>query len=311
MKAVPDNEADNEADNKAGHPARPYLLLVLATAIWAGNFVIGRAMHGDIPPLTLNFFRWSAAFVLLAPFAIRTVLAEREVLKRHWKWLVLLTGSGVVLFHTFVYTALQTTTAINAGLMIAATPIIIPGVAWAIHRDRPSARQMAGIAASVAGVMVIISRADLGVLASLTFQPGDLWMLAAVPMWAFYSVILKDRPAGLSASTLVLSIAGLGALMAAPLFLWERSAGLVMEINAANVLTIGYVAVFASIVAYFAWNRGVADIGAIRAGPFLHLLPVFSGLLAMLFLGEMIEPFHIPGIALIVTGIWLTTRKGH
>lgn len=302
MKTAPDDNSDRSL--------RPYLLLALSSAIWAGNFVIARAMHGDIPPLTLNFFRWTAAFILLAPFAFRSLLAELGVLGSNWKWLLMMAASGAVLFHSFVYTALASTTAINAGLMIAVCPIIIPGIAWLIHRDRPSGRQMVGIAASLAGVVVIISRADLSVLASLTFQPGDLWMLAAVPMWAFYSVILKDRPAGLSANTLVLSIAGLGALMAAPLYVWELGTGRGMEINAANMATIGYVAVFASIVAYFAWNRGVADIGAIRAGPFLHLLPVFSGLLAMVFLGEMIEPFHIPGIALIVTGIWLTTRRG-
>ena len=299
------------ANLKVDSTTLSYLLLAMSSAIWAGNFVVARAMHGDIPPLTLNFYRWGVALIVLAPFAIRSVIADWPVLRQHLKWLLALTMSGVVLFHSFVYTALQTTTAINAGLMIAVIPIFIPGVAWVIHRDRPTARQMAGIVASIAGVLVIISRADLDVLASLTFQAGDLWMLAAVAMWAFYSVILKDRPDGVSAKTLVVSIAGAGVVLTAPLYLWELGRGLTMDINVANLVTIGYVAVFASIVAYFAWNRGVAEIGSIRAGPFLHLLPVFSALLAMAFLGERVEIFHIPGVALIVTGIWLATRSDH
>lgn len=295
--------------SKQDHPALPYLLLVLAIATWAGNFVIARYMRGDIPPLTLNFLRWAGAFAVLLPLCLGKFRADLEILKRHWKWLLLMAASGVGIFHSFVYTGLQTTTVLNAGLLMAVCPIIIPGIAYLIHRDRLTTAQSMGIVASVIGVVVIISRADLQLLLSLKIGTGDLWFLAAVPLWAFYSVIIKDKPKGLSSRAMMLAITGIGILMMLPLYLWELDRLGGIAINLATVVSISYVSVFASVIAYFAWNKGVGEVGAIKAGPFLHLMPVFSAVLAMIFLGERLESFHVPGIALIVLGIALTTWK--
>jgi drug/metabolite transporter (DMT)-like permease len=296
--------------NRQEHPAFPYLLLVLAIATWAGNFVVARYMRGEIPPLTLNFLRWSGAFVVLLPLCLGKFREDVGILKRHWKWLTLMAASGIVIFHSFVYTGLQTTTVLNAGLMMAVCPIIIPGIAYLIHRDRLTMRQSMGIVASVIGVVVIITRADPELLLSLSISTGDLWFLAAVPMWAFYSVIIKDKPQGLSSRAMMLAIAGVGSLMMLPLYLWELDRLGGVPINMATTVSVAYVSVVASVIAYFAWNKGVGDVGAIKAGPFLHLMPVFSALLAMIFLGERLEPFHFPGITLIVLGIVLTTWKG-
>ncbi len=296
--------------SKQDHPALPYLLLVLAIATWAGNFVVARYMRGEIPPLTLNFLRWSGAFVVLLPLCLGKFRADVAILKRHWKWVLLMAASGVGIFHSFVYTGLQTTTVLNAGLMMAVCPIIIPGIAYLIHGDRLTMRQSMGIVASVIGVVVIITRADPDLLLSLSISTGDLWFLAAVPMWAFYSVIIKDKPQGLSSRAMMLAITGVGTLMMLPLYLWELNRLGGIPINVSTVVSIAYVSVFASVLAYFAWNKGVGDVGAIKAGPFLHLMPVFSALLAMTFLGERLEPFHFPGIALIMLGIALTTWKG-
>lgn len=297
-------------ESRQGHPAVPYLLLVLAIATWAGNFIVARYMRGDIPPLTLNFLRWSGAFLVLLPLCIGKAREDAAILKRHWKWLLVMAATGIVFFHSFVYSGLQSTTVLNAGLMMAVCPIIIPGIAWLIHRDRLSPLQAAGIIASLAGVAVIITRADAALIMSLKMAPGDLWFLAAVPMWALYSVLLKDRPQGLSARAMMLALSGIGAGLMLPAFLWELDRVGGVEINAGNIMTVVYVSVVASVIAYFAWNKGVGEVGVIRAGPFLHLLPVFSALLAMIFLGERLEPFHIPGIALIILGIVLTTWKG-
>ena len=296
--------------NRQEHPALPYLLLVLAIATWAGNFVVARYMRGDIPPLTLNFLRWGGAFVVLLPLCLGKLRSDMDILIRHWKWLLLMAASGVGIFHSFVYTGLQTTTVLNAGLMMAVCPIIIPGIAYLIHRDRLTMRQFMGIVASVIGVVFIITRADLELLMSLKISSGDLWFLAAVPMWAFYSVIIKDKPQGLSSRAMMLAITGVGTLMMLPLYLWELDRLGGVPINVSTVVSVAYVSVFASVIAYFAWNKGVGDVGAIKAGPFLHLMPVFSALLAMIFLGERLEPFHFPGIAMIVLGIALTTWKG-
>ena len=291
------------------HPVLPYLLLTLAACTWGGNIVLGRAMHGDIPPMALTFFRWSVSFVILIPLTQGKFREDWALVRRHWKWLVLVSASGVAVFHGFVYTGLTSTTAINAGLMMATGPIIIPAIAFLLHRDKPTMLQAAGIAASVFGVGIIIIRGDLSVLGSLTFNPGDLWVLAAVPMWGFYTVVLKDRPAGLSSRALMLAITGLGSLMLAPFYVWELANLGGIAVNGPNLLTIAYISVFASVIAYFAWNKGIADVGSIKAGPFLHMTPVCAALLAMVFLGETLQPFHFPGIALIAAGIALTTWK--
>lgn len=296
--------------SKQEHPAFPYILLVLAIATWAGNFVVARYMRGDIPPLTLNFLRWGGAFVVLLPLCLGKFREDAAILKRHWKWLLLMAASGIVVFHSFVYTGLQTTTVLNAGLMMAVCPIIIPGIAYLIHRDRLTRRQFMGIVASLIGVVFIITRADLDLLLSFSISTGDLWFLAAVPMWAFYSVIIKDKPQGLSSRAMMLAITGVGTLMMLPVYLWELDRLGGISINVGTTVSVAYVSVFASVIAYFAWNKGVGDVGAIKAGPFLHLMPVFAALLAMIFLGERLEPFHVPGIALIVLGIVLTTWKG-
>ena len=294
---------------KNDHPVLPYLLLILASCTWAGNIVLGRAVHGEILPLALAFFRWSVAFVVLVPLTYASFRRDFPVIQRHWKWLTLVTATGVVLFHSLLYTGLTSTTALNAGLMMATSPIIIPAIAYLIHRDKLTKMQGLGLVASVFGVGIIITQGDLAVLSSLTFTPGDLWVLTAVPLWGVYSVVLKDRPTGLSSRALMFCITGLGSIMLIPFYMWEFSNYGGFDLNAPNLLTIVYISVVASVVAYFAWNKGVADVGAIKAGPFLHVIPACTALLAIVFLGEVLQPFHFPGIALIVFGIVLTTWK--
>lgn len=285
------------------------MFLALAACLWGGNIVIGRAMHGDIPPMALTFFRWSISFVVVLPLTAGKFFREIAIVRTRWKWLLLVSATGVAIFHAFVYTGLNSTTAINAGLMMATSPIIIPAVAYLIHRDRPTRLQFFGIIASLVGVGIVITRGDANIIGNLTFNPGDLWILAAVPMWGVYSVILKDRPPELSSRTLMLCITGIGSLMLAPFYLWELSTQGGIALNFANLMTIAYISIFAGVIAYFAWNKGVAAVGAIKAGPFLHLIPVSAALLAITFLGETLQPFHFAGIAMIAIGIALTALK--
>lgn len=294
---------------KNDHPVAPYLLLALAACTWGGNIALGRFMQGDIPPLALTFFRWSVAMVVLLPFTCRKFLNDLPIIRRYWKWMVVASATGVAIFHSFVYLGLTGTTAVNAGLMMATSPIIIPGIAYLVHRDKPTGRQVIGIIASVLGVGVIITRGDVSVLAELTFNRGDLWVLAAVPMWGLYSVILKDRPQGLSSRALMLVLTSLGTLMLTPFYLWEVSRLGGFVVNAPNLMTIAYISLVASVIAYFAWNRGVADVGAIKAGPFLHMIPACAIVLAISFLGETLQSFHIVGLALIGGGIVTTSLK--
>ena len=285
-----------------------HLLLVLTTLFWSGNFVLARAMHLDIPPLTLAFLRWGLALLILAPWVAPALWRERQLLAQHWRRLLLLAWLGVANFNSFVYLGLQHTGATNATLLQSAIPVVILLLSVALGQ-RIRAAQLGGIAVSLGGVVLIVSRGDPAGLLQLAVNPGDLWIIAAVLTWSLYSVALRWRPQALSALSLLGSTILLGVLLLLPFFLGELSGGAAINWHRGSLLAIGYVALFPSVLAYFFWNHGVAVLGAARAGLYIHLMPVFGLLLSVLFLGEQVLPFHLLGIALIFVGIYLATGR--
>lgn len=286
-----------------------YLLLVIAALCWAGNFVMGRAVHNEIPPVTLTFWRWVVAGAVLLPFGGASVWRLRTELSRQWRLLLMLAVTGIVLFHLFVYTGLHTTSATNAALMLATTPVLIPGVSLFVLGEPITLRQGIGIMVSLIGVAVIVLRGDPNLMASLRLNPGDLLLLLAVPTWAFYSVLLRRLPASLPRLTVLLVIVGIGVVLLAPLYAFEAGRVGTLAVTAETMLAIGYVALFASVLAYICWNRAVMEIGANKAGLFLHLMPVFATALAILLLGEAVRAYHAAGVAFIAMGIFLTTSR--
>ncbi|MGF1640033.1 MAG: DMT family transporter [Rhodospirillales bacterium] len=281
----------------------PSLLLIVAVLCWAGNFVLGRAVHGDIPPLTLTFWRWLVATLVLLPFALGPLWASRSVLVGHWRLIATLAATGVVLFHVLVYAALRSTPATNASLIMATLPVVVPIVSLLLDGIRIGRAEALGIALSLLGVAVIVVRGDPAALFSFRPAPGDALMLLAVPIWALYTVLLRRLPPGLPPLATLLAIAALGVAMLAPAYLWELATTGGIAASGTNVLAILYVGVFASVISYICWNRGVIAVGATRAGQFIHLMPVFATLLALVLLGEALRPFHAVGIALIAAGI--------
>jgi drug/metabolite transporter (DMT)-like permease len=287
----------------------PYILLVLTTLFWSGNFVLSRGMHADIPPFALSFWRWAVALLILACFGLRHLLANREMVLRH-KYFLLIQGIlGVAGFNSFVYMAMQTTTAINAALVNSCTPIIIVLISWIMHRDRLSLRQCLGVAISLGGVLLIISRGELSTLYTLQFNTGDILVFLAAIFWAQYSVNLKNYPQGLHPLAYQTGIVIVGLIFLLPLYLLEISTGRTLAVTTSTVVTIVYVAVFASVLAFIFWSRAVAVLGANIAGPFIHLMPVFSTILAVIFLGETLTGNHILAILLIFGGIGMTTFR--
>jgi drug/metabolite transporter (DMT)-like permease len=283
-----------------------YLLLVIAALCWAGNFVMGRAVHNEISPVTLTFWRWVVAGAVLLPLGGTSVWRFRTELGRQWRLLLMLAVTGIVLFHLFVYTGLHTTSATNAALMLATTPVLIPGVSLFLLGEPITLRQGVGIMISLLGVAVIVLRGDHNLMASLRFNPGDLLLLLAVPTWAFYSVLLRRLPASLPQLTVLLVIVVIGVVLLAPLYAFEAGT---MAVTAETMFAIGYVALFASVLAYICWSRAVMEVGANKAGLFLHLMPVFATALAILLLGEALRAYQAAGVAFIAVGIFLTTSR--
>lgn len=288
-----------------GRRLRPYLFLALAALFWSGNFVVGRAVHGRIPPVALAFWRWLAALAVLAAIAHRPLRAQWRTIARAWPVVIPLGILGVGNFNTLVYVGLQDTTATNALLLQSACPAFIVAISFAFGLGRPHVRQVLGIAVSLAGVIVILSRGHPATLSALAFARGDLYVLAAVLSWALYTLLLARRPAGVDPLALLTALVAVGVLWIAPFYAAEAARGARAAADAVTLASVAYVALFASVGAYVLWNEGVAQVGASRAGVFLHLMPAFGSLLAVGFLGESFRLHHLAGIALILAGIYL------
>lgn len=287
----------------------PYILLILTTLFWSGNFVLSRGMHTVIPPMALSFWRWSLALVILGALASHHLWRHRRLLLDHAGFIGLQGLLGVTGFNTLLYLAMQHTTAINAVLVNSCMPVLIVAFSWGLYRETMRLHQCCGVLVSLLGVLSILAKGDVAVLLQVSFNRGDLLVLAAAAVWALYSINLRRYPRDLHPLAYLTAISLVGLVGIAPLYLWELSTGRSMPINARTMVSIAYVALFASVLAFIFWNRAVRTIGANRAGPFVHLMPVFSTILAVLFLGERLAWYHGMGILLIFVGILMTTFR--
>lgn len=289
--------------------ANPYLLLTLTVLSWSGNMVVGRAIRGDIPPLTLAFWRWAIAFVLVLPLALPHLRTQWPLLRQGWKPLLVLGLLGVGGYNTFAYIALQHTSATNATLLNSFIPVATIAISWAFlgkHLRRPEA---IGVVVSLCGALTIVSRGDLAVLTHLNLNLGDVWMLVAVLDWAIYTVVLAWRPAGVHPMLMLGATIAVGLLSLAPAYAWELAQGRHMNVHVGSLAALAYVGIFPSFVGYIFYNKGVAEVGPNKASLFIHLMPVFGTLLSFLFLGEIPLWYHYLGIGLIFSGIWLTMKR--
>jgi drug/metabolite transporter (DMT)-like permease len=288
--------------------ANPFLLLTLTALFWAGNFVLGRAMKGSIPPISLAFWRWALAFLVLLPFSFTHIRVQWPLLRQNIGLLTVYGLLGVSCFNTFVYIGLHSTTATNALLLNSVIPILIVLLSRFLDATPISRRQALGIVISLSGVLAIICRGNPDVILTLQFNRGDIWILLAVICWAFYTFLLRQRPAGLHPLSFLTTLIAIGLLPLSVLYAWEFSQGARFALDPANVASILYVALFPSVLAFIFWNQAVREVGPGRAGLFLYLMPVFGAILSAVFLGETIRSFHLVGMALIFIGIHLTTR---
>ena len=294
---------------KSGPGLLPYVLLLVPPLCWGGNAVLARGVVDVVPPISLAFWRWIAALIILLPFTFRQVKRDWKPAMASWKWLLLLSFLGISCFNTMLYTAAHTTTAINVSLMQTAMPAMIILISWVVFKEKISSIQLMGVLVSMAGACLIVVRGRLQILLTMDLVEGDVLMLCAVFIYALYSALFRKRPSIHPLSLLVLTF-GWGALMLSPLYIWELMRVGPFPLSFAALMSILYVAVFPSIVAYFCWNRGIELIGANRTGLFTYLIPVFASVMAILFLGEPLHAYHGMGMALILVGMVIFNRKG-
>ena len=291
-----------------GTRAFTFSLLALSNLFWAGNWVTGRALRDAFDPITLNFWRWLIAALVLAPFAWPALAGRRDAIRRSAGLLALLALTGVVLFQSLVYLGLRTTTTVNAVLLNSSAPLFMLLCSWTIERERGTRRQITGMLISLAGILVILSRGEFGNLLQLQVHSGDAWILLAMPAWGVYSVLLKRRRAELGGVMFLFLISVMGVLLLAPAFALVALHTPPRWPTPGEATGVLYVALAASVGAFLCWNRGVAIVGANAAGFTLHLLPAFGTVLAMIFLGETFQAFHAAGIATILLGVIVATR---
>jgi len=290
--------------------ANPYLLLTLTPLFWSGNWIAGRGLAPDIPPMAMTFLRWLFAVLILAPFAWPHVRRDWRQVRRHWKPMLLLGVIGVGTHNALAYLGLNYTTATNGVILNSFIPVMIITLSWAFLGERLTALQSLGVAVSLAGVLTILSGGSLAELLAFRLNGGDLLIILSMAMWSVYTICLRWRPSGLGMLTFLFVLMVVGDLAVLPLFVAELTFGRHMAVTPANIAALVAVALFSSVLAYIFWNRGVELVGANVAGLFVHLMPVFGVVLAWMFLGERLAPFHVAGIGLILTGIFVTSRYG-
>lgn len=283
-------------------------LLVAANLLWTGNIIMGRAVAGHVPPVALAWYRWTGAFLVAVGFAWPYLKRDLPQLIAHWRMMLVLAFTGIATYNTMCYIGLNYTTAVNVMLLQSAMPVVILLWAYVLFGERPAGSQVLGVLVSLAGVTVIASAGSWQTLLGLTFNRGDLWVLAAVLLYAVYSPLLRRRPAVHSLSFLVAAMA-LGSLMMLPAYLWEAAEGARVTGGWTSLAAIAYAAVLPSFVAYMFFNRGIELIGAARAGQSIHLMPLMGVVLAYLLLGERLRSYHVAGMLLIAGGIVLASRK--
>ena len=284
-----------------------FLMVAVAPMCWAGNIVLAKGVVSMIPPVALGFWRWAVAFLILLPLTWPLVRRDWQAAARGWKMMGLLSLLGITGFNTLLYIAMHTTTAINGALIQTTMPAMIIVICLLLYGERVSRLQVAGVILCVLGAAVVVLQGRWQALVYLNLVQGDLLMIVAVVLYAFYSALLPKRPNIHPLSFMVVTF-GVGAVGLLPLYLWEMAVVGPFALSPGVAASIGYVAVFPSIVAYFCWNRGVAVIGANRTGLFITLIPVFAAILAIVLLGESLKAYHLAGMALIAAGFVMFNR---
>jgi drug/metabolite transporter (DMT)-like permease len=287
---------------------QPYLLLSLTSLFWAGNTVLGRFIVGHVPPMTLAFVRWAGAFLILLPFAAGHLARDWPIVRKNLGMMALYALFGFSAYNTMAYYGLQYTTAINGLLLQSIGPLFVALWTFALFGDRLTVRQAGGICVSLTGVVVIICHGSLAILLGIAFNRGDILFVIALIFYGLYTALLRKRPPIHPLSFLLVGMGG-GALSLIPAVAFEIASGRTMIFDTESFLSFAFICIFPSLLGYLFLNRGIELVGANRAAPFIHLVPVFGSVMAIVLLGERFELFHAIGYALVFTGITIATKK--
>lgn len=285
----------------------PYLILAFASLCWSGNHIIGRGIAGHFPPLTISTIRWFIPAIILWIAGRKRIEQDWPLIRRHWIVMLWLGATGGILFSALQYVGLQYTSAVNVSILNSLVPVLIIAVSALIFRDRILPIQLLGILTSLIGVLIIVTRGNLNALLKLSFNHGDVIIIVNMIVFAVYAAYLRLRPK-IHWMSFLFVLAVVSAVGTMPFAICELASGRIPELNVGTIAAALYVSIFPSLIAFAAWNYGVEHIGANRSGPFLHLVPLYTALLAGIFLGEELMTFHAFGLLMILVGVWIAAR---
>jgi len=287
-----------------------YLILILTTIFWSGNFIVGKAASMfQIPPFSLNFYRWFFAGLILLPFTYKEIISKKKYILNNLGFFIILGITSITIFNSIVYYSLYYTQVISGILMISTIPVWIIFISSLLNIEKTNIFQILGVVLSLTGVIFIITKADLNLIKNLDFNKGDLSMVVAMFSWAIYSALLKSKKYEISQVSLLEVVIICGLTFLIPIYFIEMKMGNQIILGKPFYLILGYVVLFPGLAAFFFWIKGISIIGANRAGIFLHLMPIMGAIMAMLIFDEKFMSYHILGAIFIIVGITLSNKK--
>ena len=287
-----------------------YLILILTTIFWSGNFIVGKAASMyQIPPFSLNFYRWFFAGLILLPFTYKELIKKKKYIINNLGFFIVLGITSITIFNSIVYYSLYYTQVISGILMISTIPVWIIFISSILKIEKTNIFQIIGVILSLAGVIFIITKADLNLIKNLDFNKGDLSMVVAMFSWAIYSALLKSKKYEISQVSLLEVVIICGLVFLIPIYFIEMNIGNLIILGKPFYLILAYVVIFPGLASFFFWIKGISIIGANRAGIFLHLMPIMGAIMAMLIFDERFMFYHILGAIFIIAGITLSNKK--
>ena len=285
-------------------------LAIVATLIWSGNFIIARGVIKDIPPVTLAFYRWLTATIIILPFALKYFTAELNVVKSNFGFFLLASVTGVSMFNTFVYIAGHYSTAINMALLgTCSSPVMAVIFARIFLKERITGLRIIGMIICIIGVLVLLSKGSFETLLNFSFTKGDWWVLAAAFTFAIYNTLVKKKPPAINSTNFLFVIFLMGTIILVPFYLYELQHTGGFEINVSNLSSILYLGLAASVISFLIWNKAIRNLGTGRTALFGNLIPVFSSIEAVFLLNEKITSVHLISFILVVAGLIIANIK--
>ena len=287
-----------------------YLILILTTIFWSGNFIVGKAASiYEIPPFSLNFYRWLCAWLILFPFTYKEIIKKKDYVLSNLGFFIILGITSITIFNSIVYYSLNFTQVISGVLMISTIPVMIIFISSLLKIEKTNIFQILGVVLSLTGVVFIVTKADIEILKTLNFNKGDITMVVAMFSWATYSALLKKKKYELSQISLLEVVITFGLVFLIPIYFIEMNMGYLIKLGKPFYLTLTYVVLFPGLCSFFFWIKGISIIGANRSGIFLHLMPIFGAVMAMIIFDEKFMFYHLLGAFFILMGIILSNKK--